>query len=218
MRLTRYPNPLRTKVELTPHEQEVFSWKIMVNELVEMSGSAHCYLDEGTLHDPKKARTRLDYLYAEHEGKSKLEERVKLLVNDYFLPDLLGAHYGDCTCVAMSCGKCHAESYLGLNTLKNLGKHSAHKIENAFGGFNGTKTIEEALASLGNYNPKAPTDPKDLEVWDKVGGFDKHVPRWKGEAAHAFAWLKEYHETYFKDGALEVVEDLPEHRIPLSLW
>ncbi len=50
----------------------------------------------------------------------------------YLVDALKNAHCGDCTCIACSCDKCHAEELLGIHTTRGLGKHEASYVEAAF--------------------------------------------------------------------------------------
>lgn len=94
-------------------------------------------------------------------------------------------HVGDCTCVPCSCTKCHAEHYLGIDTMPGLGKHLAYKVDHAF---RGDRTIDEAIAALANYDPQ-PESP----MWDgKRELWDSCLPRWREEAAQAHTWLVAY--------------------------
>jgi hypothetical protein len=62
------------------------------------------------------------------------------------------------------------------------------------------RSIDEAIERLGGYDPKPPTDPEQLKTWEKVGGFEKHVPRWKEEAKVALEYLINYRNTHFPKG------------------
>jgi hypothetical protein len=130
------------------------------------------------------------------EDDNKLDTQVQELL-DHYIEELRGSHLGDCTCFAMSCSKCHAESTLGIDTIKGLGKHSAHKIQSAFSYKEGDvwkeRTLDEALAILKDYEPK----PTSGSGWDKVGGFEAHIPRWKAEAKVAYEWLLAYQTEHF---------------------
>ena len=212
MKITYNKNPLKTVVELDDYEKEVFRLKIKVKELEEDLGSASIYLDpknaswvmnatprrpnghtlESLIEEVRKDYLDMDYMYGEKDEEHSLDKRVETLL-EHYLEELKGWHVGDCTCVACSCSKCHAESILGIDTIKGLGKHSAYKVDGAFGK-NNEKTIDEALESLRNYDPK-PTGPG----WDKLGGYEQYVPRWKAEAASAYEWLLNYRNTHFKD-------------------
>lgn len=202
-------NPLYTVIELTEQEQEIFKLKIKIHELEEDLGSASVYLDpqnaswimkpsarrpEGHTLETLVEEVRNDYLdmsymYGEgkYEGKG-LDARVDELF-EYYMTDLKSSHGGDCTCFPCSCSKCHAESLLGIDTIKGLGKHSAHKILGAFGK-NNERSIDEALEHLKNYTVTPPTE--NLDGWEKVGGWEKHVPRWTAEAKAAYDWLLAY--------------------------
>jgi hypothetical protein len=199
-------NPLCTVIELTEQEQELFKLKIRVKELEETIFEAHFEFDHldwynkaikpKTLEEAvQNVKKNLDpsYIYGEgeHEGKG-LDARVNELF-EYYMADLQGSHVGDCTCVPCSCTKCHAEDLLGLNTIKGLGKHSAYKIDSAFGK-NNERTIDEALEHLKNYKVTPPTE--NLEGWARAGGWEQHVPRWTAEAKAAYEWLLAYRQAH----------------------
>lgn len=209
MKIEYHKNPLFTKVILDEHEQEIFKLKIKLNELTEAASQAHFELThhewrnsikgkpQRTLEETmKEAASWIDdeFLYAD-DGPSGLDKRTDEMFK-YYMSDLVGGHAGDCICVPCSCVKCHAEEILGVDTMKGLGKHSASKINAAFGR-NNEKTIDEVLEELRAYDPKPPTDPKSIEQWDKAGGWAKHLPRWKDEALKAHEWLLNYRNTLY---------------------
>lgn len=99
-------------------------------------------------------------------------------------------HCGDCTCVPASCVRCWVEDMLGINTIKGLGKHSAYKVQGAFGK-DGSKTIDEAIAVL----EKKP-EYKKSDSWPDSVGYDVHIPRWEKEREAALNWLKAYKEEH----------------------
>jgi hypothetical protein len=207
MKIIYNKNPLRSVIELDEHEKEIFKMKIKEEELLDAISSAHFTLThhEWRNANTKKTRTieetiaeaveELDTNYVYSSGKYKdngLNERVNLLY-DHYMTDLQGTHAGDCCCFACSCSKCHAEEMLGIDTMKGLGKHEAYKIDSAFGR-NNEKSIDEVLEYLRTYEPVPPTD---TTTWDKVGGWLKHVPRWKEETKKAYSWLLDYKNTHF---------------------
>lgn len=109
-------------------------------------------------------------------------EEVQLYV-DY----LTYGHCGDCTCLAATCLKCIAEDALGINTIKGLGKHSAHKIQNLF--LQPGATIDSVLEKLSQ-----PAEYKKPDTWPEHMGYEQHIPRWKKEREQAYTWLKSYKE------------------------
>ena len=212
MKITYNKNPLFTTIELDEHEKEIFRYKILVNELEEMIHEAHFTL---TNHDwwnssiskdgkDKPMRTHQDtmkeamgaldpeYWCGDVKGQSKLDARVDELLN-YHLNELQSSHGGDCTCVACSCCKCHAEGLLGTDTLSGLGKHKAYKILSAFGGYKNDKTLDEALAHLRDYVVGPFTGQKGFteESWNG------YRPRWESEYKAAYEWLQEYANQHF---------------------
>jgi hypothetical protein len=221
MKITYTPNPLNTIVELDEHEQEIFKLKLKISELEEAMGSASLYLDpknaswimtrrpdghtlETLIEKVRKDYLDMDYFYTD-EVPSGLDKRVQELF-DHYIEELAGSHGGDCTCFACSCSKCHAEGKLGIDTIKGLGKHSAHKIQGAFSYKDGNvwkeRTMDEALELLRTYAPKQ-TDPESDKAWAKVGAFEAHVPRWTAEAKLAYDWLLAYRNEHFPAGDAE---------------
>lgn len=212
MKITYTPNPLCTIVELNEHEIELLRLKIKLEQYEDMIFSAHFALtsrlkDMGSLKAItvekaiEEATKELDPAYW-CEDENKLDRRVNELL-EHFLEELKSSHAGDCTCFAMSCSKCHAESKLGIDTIKGLGKHPGHKIQSAFSYKEGDvwkeRTLDEALAILKDYDPK----PQAGSGWDKVGGFEAHIPRWKAEAKAAYEWLLAYRNEHFPSGDAE---------------
>jgi hypothetical protein len=205
MKITYTPNPLNTIVELEEHEQRELWHNIRFNEMLDMLFSVHyevAYKKEPDINRIKK-EVEPDYYLNEKDGeKTPLDKRCdELLV--HFLEELKGSHIGDCTCFAMSCSKCHAESKLGIDTIKGLGKTHGHKIQSAFSYKEGDvwkgRSLDEALAILGGYDPKQ-TDPNTDPAWAKVEGYEAQIPRWKAEAKAAYDWLLAYRNEHFPTG------------------
>ncbi len=190
MKITYNKNPLWTTIELDEAEKKELWLKIKIKEMEELLFDAYFHLREKdkdfNLESARKAVEPDYYLGVTDNEKSDIDKRCDEML-EYYLAELQANHVGDCTCVPCSCIKCYAEDLLGINTTKGLGKHSAYKINAAFGNKN-EKTIEEALESLKNYNPTKG------DAWSKFSQeeFDKHVPRWKAEAKLAYDWLLKY--------------------------
>ncbi len=184
MKITYNKNPLYTTIELDEQEKKDFWNQIKIREMEDLLFDVHFHLEEGEYFDIEKARKAVNPDYYLTDEKSPLEKRCDMLLETY-LEELQSFHIGDCTCVAWSCMKCHAESILGIDTIKGLPKHSAYKINSAFGEKN-SKTIEEAIEYLANYEPTA--------TWE---GWEQHVPRWKAEAKVAHDWLVNYKNEHF---------------------
>lgn len=193
MKIIYNKNPLLTTIELDDFEKKEFWYQIKLKEMEELLYGAHCYVEDSKYQNIDKVKKYVDpSYYSSEDGKSALDERCDELL-EMFLSDLKNTHVGDCTCVPCSCTKCYAESILGVDTIKGLSKYSASKINSAFGKKN-ENSIEQALDNLLNYEPVISAEEK--ERWDKVGGYEQHIPRWKTEAKNAYDWLLQYKKEY----------------------
>ncbi len=190
MKINWHKNPLYSEVLLSEQEKRELWWKIRSEEMQDLLYEAHFRLKEGPHFNIEEARNHVkpDY-YLSDTGKTGLDKRADELLA-HFIEELAGWHVGDCTCVACPCSKCHAESLLGIDTIPGLSKHAAYKIRDAFGAAN-SAALDDVIEQLRDYEP---TPPADVESWNKVGGWDKHVPRWRAEAAGAYEWLLAYRE------------------------
>lgn len=189
-------NPLRSTIELDEMEKKLLWHKIKINEMEEMLFSAHFHLQKDKHFDLEKAKEAVDPDYYCTDEQSKLDKRCDMLL-EHFIEELNSFHAGDCTCVPCSCSKCHAESLLGIDTIKGLGKHSAYKIDGAFGKDN-EKSIDEAIEVLVNY--KTPIKGAGWEKFTQEQ-FEQHIPRWRAEAKAAADWLINYKKEHFPNGS-----------------
>ena len=203
MKITYTPNPLRTIIELDEHEKKEFLYKLKVEELIEHIHEADFQLNEGDqFYNPKRARKDLniDSLYVQDgETKSKIDQRVDEMC-EYYLKALADTHGGDCTCVACSCDKCHAEDILGIRTTAGLRAHEGSKIDGAFwrGKDQPERTLDEVIELLSGKCDYSATE----EEWTKKGfctkeQFETYIPRWQQERANALEWLKNYRDKHF---------------------
>lgn len=198
MKITYNKNPLLTTVELDETDKTLLWHKIKIAELEERLSSVAFSLQEGKYFDLEDAKKMADtdYYWSDNDNeKSQIDKRCDQLLA-HFIEELQSTHVGDCTCVACSCSKCHAESILGIDTIPGLGKHEAHKIDGAFGAEN-QRSIEEAIERLSKFeiNPENYTS----DAWVKMGGYEQFVPRWKAEQERAHAWLINYKNQHFND-------------------
>lgn len=178
-------NPLQTVVELDERDMEILRFKVALEEMEERIYGAHFYL-EGAHLNIERAIRELDVENLEDVPFAKaIDQKLGWLV-----PSLSDAHVGDCTCVPCSCTKCHAESMLGINTIKGLGQHSAYKVDNAC---KASATLSEAIVKLQEY--EAFRDGAWLTRPEEE--FARYIPRWKNEAAWAAKWLQEYQREHF---------------------
>lgn len=183
MRIIWTPNPLFTRVELDEHDREKLKLRIEISELHDLLGEACFCLKDGDRFDLERARRAV--LYENWTGKGNPTARRVDELFEHYVEELVGQHVGDCTCFPATCSKCLAEDMLGINTMKGLGKHSAIKINSAFGG-TADGDMDEAIRRLESYEPKADFD-----------GWEAHAPRWRAEAKAALKWLKAYRDEHF---------------------
>lgn len=184
MKITYNQNPMRTTVELDEREKKEFWYKLKIEQLEwKLHGGRFYLCPEFDSYNVSRAKEELTYEEAE------LDKYVDEMCN-YYVNSLLDIHLGDCTCVPCSCDKCHAESLLGIDTIKGLGKHEGSKVFSAFdmkpGGVDG-RTLDEAIVCIEQYKPSA-----DWEGWEA------HAERWEREAKNALEWLKAYRDQHFK--------------------
>ena len=210
MKITYTPNPLDTTIELDELEIERFRLKIKIKELEDLMYGAYFELayrskDMGSLKalsqneiiEAAKKSLDPDYWLEDEEGRtdhSKLDSRVDRLLKHY-LEELSGSHVGDCTCVPMSCSKCHAESVLGVDTLAPFpGKHSMYYIASVFSRWNPETqehdrpevSLDEAIEKLRTLKPTA--------SWS---GWEAHADRWAKEVKIAYEYLLQYRNKHF---------------------
>lgn len=182
MKITLTENPLNIKVELDDSEKLLFRAKLEIKDLEDTLFRVDLYLDENRqFFNLEKARKALSFTKLTDE---QLAVRSKCLDENaqHFIDELLLNHVGDCTCVAASCSKCHAESLLGIDTLGKIGKHELNYVDSAFR-VEGIETCEQAIQYLES-NP-----PTVKEDWHK-----DHIERWTKEQLRAIEYLKKYSE------------------------
>lgn len=204
MKIIYHENPLRTVVELNEHDRQVLWLKIKIEELKDKLFNVHFHLTEGEYFNIASAQYSSNpdnYIQEDNQEKVALDKRVDSIFKIY-VQELAGWHSGDCTCVACSCMKCHAEEALGVDTLKPFpGKHVLVKVDGAFCSYeNGKKQIRslsEALVHL--RDRKIPRQKPD--TWNKTSQeeYEKHIPRWEKEQALAYEYLKNYANEHFAD-------------------
>ncbi|MCV9964906.1 hypothetical protein OIU34_23720 [Pararhizobium sp. BT-229] len=186
MKINWNKNPLRTTVELTDGEKEVFRLKVRIEQLEDAVGMAALHLEE----DGKRRK-----YFRPEKAMAHLQRVQKDDPDDEYCADLLhelesGYHFGDCTCVPTSCAKCHAESLLGIDTIDGLRKHAAHYVDGAFGRKD-ERSIDEAIQSLADHVPVR--SGAWLELPQEQ--FDANVATWKKQAEEAHEWLTRYRDT-----------------------
>lgn len=200
MKIIYNENPLRTVVELDEHDRQIFWLKIKLEEQENLLFTVHFNLTRNESFsgdsidlDVAKKSANPDYYMSEKDGeKTPLDKRVDMLFETY-VQELAGWHSGDCTCVACSCMKCHAENILGIDTLKPFpGKHELAKIESAFAQ---GRSIAEALIYLKEhkYSREKPESWKSFtqEYYETL------LPRWEAEQARAYEYLSNYAKEHF---------------------
>jgi len=204
MNIVWNPNPLATVVSLDEHDKALLWHRVKIAHLEEAIMGAHFDLDpehqqwcrtslkdRGSMIDfVADARRHIDYPYlcGDEEREGETFNKYVSKMTDELVSELASHHCGDCTCVASSCLKCHAEKLVGVNTIAGLGRHEASAIRGAFGSKGqppvDERALDEAIASLDNYEPK-----------DACGL--PHVDRWRQDARRAHDWLWAYREAHF---------------------
>lgn len=188
MKINWHPNPFYTKVEIDDRDRHM----ILLAHQNEEYTNILCRLDMEI--NGKYNRPALTDLEEIKKQIDKWGDICNLEVDSeeiqFYVSYLDTEHMGDCTCVPASCARCQVEEMLGINTIKGLGKHSAVKIQGAFGR-DGNKTIDEAIASL----EQRPSYVKP-DSWPDSVGYDIHIPRWESEREAAIKWLKKYKEEH----------------------
>jgi hypothetical protein len=181
-------NPLVTVVELDDKDIQILELHTQIECLKDRLYGAYVKLHDKRDIDAAIERLNLPLI----EGDDRIERRVKEIASSYIEALTKESHEGDCTCVPCTCSKCLAEEYLGIDTIKGLGKHEAYKINAAFAATNGS--IVAAMQHLDNYNPTPNGNWKrNLDAWNEC------LPRWKTEAANAAVWLRNYQNEHFPE-------------------
>lgn len=140
-------NPLCSRVELDAHEAQRFWDRIKIDEMEELLFDAHFHMQDDAYHDMVAARRAVDPdYYMSDDGPTKLDQRVQVLY-DHYMSELVSSHGGDCTCLPATCSKCHAESKLGIDTTKGLGKHAGSYLMGMFRGPE-EKTCAQVIATM----------------------------------------------------------------------
>lgn len=212
MKIKYNQNPLRTEIILSEEEKREIWYKIKLEQLENNISYALMYLKEDS---PKfsieKAKDKLSY-FDNTLNASRLKDGNTSYIDQYaterlemMVEALSDMHVGDCVCIPCSCVKCHAEYFLGIDTIDGLGKHHAEHILSAFGvlddNYEKDKTINEALDYLLNYFPDDynSLSEKSRENWERYGGeefYNKSAVGWKNEVKYAYEWLLEYKQKH----------------------
>lgn len=133
--------------------------------------------------DKKEFKDKL-YKWHRYEWEETDENCLKWTEHQYpyFIEALTsgGEHWGDCTKVATSCTKCHAEDVLGISTVEGI--KNLHYISGAFGKDTTLDEAIEKLSKAAEYN----------EEWHKP-----HIERWTKERKAALESLIWYRDKYF---------------------
>ena len=200
MKIIWNPNPLRTVIECDENDLQLIHDKIMIEEQRNYIYNLQWQLKEDTKrYNPNSVLKDLKEF--DHKNLQKQVDDLTIQAAE----DLKQIHVGDCTCIPCSCMKCFAEDYLGVNTIKGLGKHEASNIISAFGGYgepgkDDPFTIDEALENLQNYKVES---FEDNEAW-KGSGFTKEyydiwIPEWEAQHRRAYKWLLNYKKEHFNE-------------------
>lgn len=131
-------DPLSTQVVLDERAQREFTLKVALRAIEDILWEVHFQLEHGDLDRVKASVAQFVDLEAhdQHpEGSYAFWEAfAKRHSLEYLSEALTSTHGGDCTCVACSCIKCHAEQLAEVDTLPGLGKHSPRLLASARAG------------------------------------------------------------------------------------
>jgi hypothetical protein len=173
-------NPLASRVVLTDYGRLLLRYHIAIDEV--NTASVLIGMDIN-LEAPKDGRwvgrwvDQFDQLGMNNE---QIKAEIDRLAIGYEA-ELLSIHCGDCTHVACSCTKCHAEDLLEFSTTDGLGGGAGSYIQSAF---RKDATIVDAIAWLSNH-PATPT-------WGTPTDWAPHQKRWDAERDLAITWLTNY--------------------------
>jgi hypothetical protein len=189
MKINWNPNPLATTVDVDDNDKKRILLYIQSERYENILCGLDLWLDGEidkdtpiTIEEIRTKVSRWSQICDMETDHKFVQEMVE---------ELQRVHVGDCTCFAMSCIKCHAEAALGIDTIKGLGKHQAHKI---MGAFTNGKNIDEAIQHL-----RKPYRYEDRHSsWEKYSreDYERHTPRWQAENDAAIAWLQRYREEH----------------------
>ena len=154
MKVTYTPNPLNTVVELDAGELKLLEHKLRIETYEDMMFLAHQSLVTANINAATQILDPDVWCNIDCQVDASVREEV-----EDFVEALKGAHAGDCTCMASSCLKCHAEELVGVNTLYPFpGTKAMYFINLAFRYKDGDewkqRTLDEALEFLRAYEPK----------------------------------------------------------------
>lgn len=184
MRIILSQNPLAARVELDDADRARLRYELKIEALEEAIIGASLHLSEGSqFFDIHRAREDLGYA---SNDQGELDRRVQELA-EHYEQQLLGRHVGDCTSVACSCSKCHAEGLLGIDTLGKLSKGAGHCLMGEYArGASGK--IEELEASL-------------AKGFERTEFNAPHIPRWTASKEEAIAYMKAHAQRLRELGA-----------------
>ena len=188
MKINYHPNPFLTTIEIDDRDKRMLLASYQNEQLSDLLCDLRLQLKGGYGGAP----------LTDIEDIKKIVDKWADIINlevdseeiQYYISYLNSEHMGDCICMACSCIRCMVEDMLGINTLANLGKHSARKILGAFGK-DGNNTIDEAIISL-----ESAQDYSKPDTWPDSVGWDIHIPRWESERESALKWLKSYKQEH----------------------
>lgn len=190
MKINWNQNPFFTTIEIDDRDKEMILKSIQAEAYEDML----CDLDLWISGDIKTdIPVTIEMVAEKVSGWGKIcnltveSEQIQGYIDELKYP-----HCGDCICVPCSCMRCHVEVMLGVNTIEGLGKHSARKVEGAFGK-DGKRTIDEAITIL-----ETPQEHIKGASWKNISqeDFEKHIPRWEKEREAAADWLRDYKQKH----------------------
>jgi hypothetical protein len=174
-------NPLAQKILIDEKEREILRLKIRVEDLEDKLCSISNILDSKKSEYEKLTESRqecniFDSADKEKEYNAFIEKRLQ-----EYDRELTREHGGDCTSIPCSCMKCHAENFLGVDSLGEISNSSAYRILDAFNERSGNcKTCEEAIIYLKEHPPLVNSE------------YAAHRERWIADHQKAIEYLEKY--------------------------
>lgn len=184
------PNPLCTEVILDETEKLVL-WARLYADAI----SNKLFTVKFSYQENDKSRFEAELQEIEKYYGMTFEKHADLYLESS-IEALRSFHVGDCTCVASTCSKCYAESYVGYYT-HDIPKHPGHHI------FQASFTVDRRLLEE-DMRPVMEELSKKVvaeEPWHEL-----YVKKWQKEKDQARAYMEKHLKEHGFDGTKKVIE------------